>query len=111
MLKSIKDDLSQSTGSLLYALYMWLWLRRANRAQCCGNKKGTPTVRQVETGKSALAEHAVSLNHEILLSSAEILLQPDGYWEHMICETLEIKLNAKSVNRDNSLTGVGWRSD
>lgn len=42
-------------------------------------------LRQLE--KSALSEHAVSFNHEILFSSADVLFRSDGYWEYTICGT------------------------
>lgn len=71
---------------------------------CAG--KGVQHQRYLRLGqldKSALAERASKFIHQILFSPMEVLFCSDGYWECVICKTLEINLHSRTVNRDTGL--------
>lgn len=90
---------------------MWLLINRADRASILEKREEHQWyLRLGQLEKSAMAEHAANLNHEILFSSVEVLFQSDRYLERMICEALKIKLNPKELNKDMGLQlSPAWR--
>lgn len=53
--------------------------------------------------KAALMEHACKLNSEVLFSATKALYHSESYWEHVILESLEIRLHGGTVDRDAGL--------
>jgi predicted GIY-YIG superfamily endonuclease len=51
--------------------------------------------------KSAVAEHSILENHCIHWEEAGMLCKTHGYWDRIIKEAIQIKINRQNFNRDN----------
>ncbi|XP_046409083.1 uncharacterized protein LOC124173964 [Ischnura elegans] len=50
--------------------------------------------------KSAIAEHSIQHDHVIQFDDAEILMRSTKYWDRVVKEVIEIRLDHKNFNRD-----------
>lgn len=48
--------------------------------------------------RSALAEYSINKGHEVLFSSATMIAKSASFWDCMIREALEIKLELRDMN-------------
>jgi hypothetical protein len=57
-------------------------------------------LRLCQPTKSAVAEHAINLDHAIQWKDTTILGHSKGYWDRLTKEAIEIRLEKKNFNRD-----------
>ncbi|XP_046400913.1 uncharacterized protein LOC124167151 [Ischnura elegans] len=57
-------------------------------------------IRLCQPEKSALAEHSLDMAHSINFDGTKILCRSDGYWDRIVKEGIEIRLEDKRLNRD-----------
>ena len=61
--------------------------------------------------KSAIAEHALNEDHEILFEQAEVLVKANGFYDINRLEAIEIAQHPFNMNRDKGWhLSKAWRS-
>ena len=56
--------------------------------------------RLAQPEKSAVAEHSINEDHAIRWEDTKILCRSQRYWDRIVKEAIEIRLNTKNFNRD-----------
>ena len=67
-------------------------------------------IRLFHPEKSALADHSLSEDHVISFHDAQVLSKAHLFWDRLLKEAIEIRLEAKNLNRDSGFhISKQWR--
>lgn len=101
--------LKDSLGLGISEVYKILW---SCGAECIGHTGRSIAVRQKEhqkylhlgqTEKSALAHHGCSTGNAICFDNTEILVNVSSFDIRLVRESLEIRLEADAINKDDGM--------
>lgn len=66
-------------------------------------KEHARNIRLFYPDKSAVAEHAINMGHRIKFGETAILARSSNFWERVVREAVEIRLEPNNMNRDSGI--------